>query len=178
MIGSDCSQSDADYSQSHPDSSRSDEDHGCKASDHLPIDQENGPRVQEDLLVRADCGLRNRDHGLHDADHLHNDGDNGHGRTENGIGRADHGLICQSNFRHRTFDAKRVLPNRRNCEIDEHPTISETIILPPDCHDHSSNHRWLSNGSGPEVLGFIGSAPSRKTSQSRPAWGCAPDKTT
>jgi hypothetical protein len=46
---------------------------------------------------------------------------------------------------------KRVLPNRWNCEICEHPTICETIILPPTCHDHSSNHRWLSNGSGPEV---------------------------
>ena len=44
---------------------------------------------------------------------------------------------------------KRASPNRRNCEIDEHPTISETIILPSDSHDHSSNHRWLSNGSGP-----------------------------
>jgi hypothetical protein len=24
--------------------------------------------------------------------------------------------------------------------------------LPPTCHDHSSNHRWLSNGSGPECV--------------------------
>jgi hypothetical protein len=32
-----------------------------------------------------------------------------HGRAckENGFGRADYGLICQSNFRHRTFDAEK-----------------------------------------------------------------------
>ena len=47
---------------------------------------------------------------------------------------------------------KRASPNRRNCEICENPTICETIILPPTCHDHSSNHRWLSNGSGPECV--------------------------
>ena len=107
MIGSDCSQSDADYSQSHPDSSRSDEDSGRKASDHLPVDQENGPRGQEDLLVHADCGLRNRENSLRDADCLHDDVDYGRGRTENGFGRADYGLICQSNFRHRMFDAEK-----------------------------------------------------------------------
>jgi hypothetical protein len=33
--------------------------------------------------------------------------DNSHGRPENGFGRADYGLICQSNFRHRTFDAQK-----------------------------------------------------------------------
>jgi hypothetical protein len=66
-----------------------------------------GRRGQENLLVREDYGLRNRENGLRDSDCLHDDVDHGRACKENGFGRADYGLICQSNFRHRTFDAEK-----------------------------------------------------------------------
>ena len=90
IIGSDICQNDADKCRSDQDKFQRDEGNGCRASDYLLGGQENGPRGQEDLLLRADCGLQNRDHGLHDADHLHDDGDNGHSRTESSFRRADH----------------------------------------------------------------------------------------